>query len=83
MDYNQEIIEDGSKRTLAEFATKAIKLLEAGRYGINEVVQQANSIIELEHDHITRPDHYHRLPEGYSYRFSGFAGQVIGIVKAS
>jgi hypothetical protein len=81
MDYNQEIIEDGTKRTLAEFATEAITLLEEGKNGINEVVLQANSITELEHNCMVHPETAYPLPTGYSYRFSGFWGQVIGIVK--
>lgn len=81
MDYNQEIIEDGSERTLAEFAARAVELLEVGKCGINEVVMQADSVTELRRSSMAMPKFLHPLPEGYSYRFSGFFGQVIGIVK--
>lgn len=75
---NQEIIEDSTKRTLSDFANLAITYLKE-HPEVDEVVQLANNIIELEHDTMTAPRYIYPLPEGYEYNFSGFWGQVIGI----
>ena len=76
----QHIAEDGTIRTLKEFADLAIKHLEAHPPD-DEVVQIANHITELAQDSKTRPDILYPVPEGYRYRFSGFFGQVIGIAR--
>jgi len=75
---SQKIIEDGTKRTLGEFAKLAIAYLEQD-FELDEVVQLANNITELEHDAMTAPNRIYELPEGYEYNFSGFWGQVIGV----
>lgn len=75
---NQQIVEDGHKRPLQEFADSAVAFLQA-HPDHDEVVQQANNITELEQDAKTAPRHIYPLPEGYEYNFSGFYGQVIGI----
>ncbi len=81
MEYYQKIIEDGNQRTLREFAHMALDHLKDSKFD-NEVVQQAANIVELEHDAKTHPNRIYELPDGYGYRFSGYFGQVIGIVKA-
>lgn len=75
---NQHIVEDGEKRSLQEFADKAVSFLKQHQE-YDEVVQLANNITELEHDSRTAPENIYVLPEGYEYNFSGFFGQVIGI----
>lgn len=75
---NQNIIEDGHKRPLDEFAQCAVIYLSQ-HPECDEVVQQADNITELESDKMTRPDNIYELPEGYEYNFSGFYGQVIGV----
>jgi hypothetical protein len=76
----QHIVEDGSTRSLKEFADLAIKHLEAHPLD-EEVVQIADHITELAHDFKTRPDIIYPVPLGYQYRFSGFFGQVIGVAR--
>jgi len=78
---NQQIIEDGNKKPLGEFAQCAIIYLEQ-HPECDEVVQLADNITELEHDAMTAPKHIYGLPEGYEYNFSGFYGQVIGVGRA-
>ena len=75
---NQQIIEDGSKRSLEEFAQCAIIYLEQ-HPECDEVVQLADNITELEHDALQSPQLIYPLPECYEYCFSGFYGQVIGV----
>lgn len=75
---NQHIVEDGKKKSLKEFAENAIVFLKQ-HVEIDEVVQQADNIIELEHDAMTSPNRIYNLPDGYEYSFSGFYGQVIGV----
>lgn len=74
----QHIIEDGNKRPLSEFAQCTIIYLEQ-HSECDEVVQQADNIIELETDGRTPPENIYLLPEGYEYNFSGYFGQVIGV----
>ena len=74
----QHIVENGQKRTLEEFVLLALSHLEQ-HLGDDEVVQQADNIIELEHDAMTAPQRIYELPDGYEYNFSGFYGQVIGV----
>ena len=74
----QEVIENGTKRTLREFAEQAIKHIET-HPECEEVVQLADNIVELEQDHMTRPQDVFELPERLQYYFSGFFGQVIGV----
>ncbi|MBA7628956.1 hypothetical protein ES703_36453 [subsurface metagenome] len=74
----QNLIEDGQKRSLVEFAQVAVTYLEQ-HPECDEVVQLADHIEELENDKMTRPDNIHELPQGYEYNFSGFYGQVIGV----
>lgn len=76
----QHIAEDGSTRSLEEFADLALKHLDANPLD-EEVVQLADHITELAADTMTRPDIIYPIPKGYHYRFSGFWGQVIGIVR--
>jgi len=76
----QHIIEDGTVRTLEEFADCAVKHLE-GHPEFDEVVQLAHHITELQNDHMTPPALIYRLPEGYRYNWSGFSGQVLGIMR--
>jgi hypothetical protein len=76
----QHIAEDGSTRSLKEFADLAIKHLEENPLD-EEVVQLADHITELAHDSMTRPDVIYPVPEEYRYRFSGFWGQVIGVAR--
>jgi len=78
MEPSQEIIENGEKRSLRDFAEKAIAYLNE-HPGDNEVVQQAENILELEKDSRTSPETIHELPDGFQYYFSGFYGQVIGV----
>lgn len=74
----QKIIEDGIMRSLKDFAELAVDFLSKDP-ALDEVVQQASHITELEHDFITPPRLLHPLPDGYEYNFSGFWGQVIGV----
>jgi len=76
----QHIIEDGNKRPLSEFAQCAIIYLEQ-HPECDEVAQLAENITELENDHKSSPSTYHQLLEGHGYRFSGFYGQVIGVMR--
>ncbi len=76
----QQVIEDGSTRTLKEFTERALKHLQENSWD-DEVVQLANHITEIAADTMTRPDIIHPLPEGYHYRFSGFWGQVISVAR--
>jgi hypothetical protein len=76
----QHIAEDGSTRSLKEFADLAIKHLEENPLD-EEVVQLADHITELAHDSMTRPDVIYPVPEEYRYRFSGFWGQVIAVAR--
>jgi len=80
MDPIQFVVEDKQKQGLEEFATASILFL-ASNPAYEEVVRLANSITELKGDHITRPESIQTLPEGFYYRFSGFYGQVIGVVR--
>lgn len=75
---NQHIVEDGKKRPLDEFANSAILYLRR-HPECDEVVQQADNIVELGHDGKTRPENIYELPVAYEYCFSGFHGQVIGV----
>jgi len=75
---NQNIVEDGQKRSLQEFVESAILYLEQ-HPECDEVVQLAENINELELDVVTDPKRIFALPEGYEYNFSGFYGQVIGV----
>ena len=81
MKYYQKVMPEGEKLTLKEFADQAVVYLKAERQFDNEVVTLANDIVELEKDFMTRPDVLYPLSEGYEYRFSGFWGQVIGVVR--
>jgi len=74
----QEIIEDGTKRTLQEFSDLATKYLKE-HPECDEVVQLADNICELETDRMTRPENVYQLPGEFHYYFSGFFGQVIGV----
>ncbi len=74
----KKVIEDGQKRTLEEFAQCAVIYLEQ-HPECDEVVQQANNIIELEHDTITSPSLIYELPEGYEYNSS----EVIGVSRTA
>lgn len=74
----QLVIEDGSQRTLKEFADSAVEYLNAYPRE-EEVVQLADNITELKDNKMTKPDIIHPLPAGFQYYFSGFFGQVIGI----
>jgi hypothetical protein len=76
----QLVVEDGTARTLQEFADLAIRHLKANPCD-EEVVQIADNITELAQDSMTRPDTLYPLPKGYCYRFSGFFGQVIGVAR--
>ena len=76
----QYIAEDGLKRSLPEFAQSAVIYLEY-HPECDEVVQLANHIEELENDRKTAAQNIYDLPEGYEYNFSGFAGNVIGVVR--
>lgn len=78
----QLVIEDGSQRTLKEFADSAVAYLKEHREE-DEVVQLADNITELKADAFTRPDILHPLPAGFQYYFSGFFGQVIGVGRPS
>jgi len=70
----KKVIENGQKRPLEEFAQCAVIYLEK-HPECDEVVQQANHIIELENDHnITSPSLIYELPEGYEYNFAEFIG---------
>ena len=75
---NQLLIEDGKKRSLKEFADAAVADLR-NNPDIDEVVQLANNITELEHDAMTAPRTIYPLPGGFEYNFSGFYGQVVGV----
>ncbi|KYK38481.1 MAG: hypothetical protein AYK18_06975 [Theionarchaea archaeon DG-70] len=80
---NQKILkegETGTVYTLSQFAEKALRILEE-EGNIDEVVILANSIKEMQNDHITPPSCIYPLPEGYEYHFSGFFGQVLGIMR--
>lgn len=76
----QEVIEDGNVRDLKDFADLAIKHLETHPQD-EEVVQLADNITELARDKMAHPAKLYPLPEGYRYRFSGFWGQVIGVMR--
>lgn len=77
----QEIIEDGTKRTLTEFSRLSLEyLLEHPE--CDEVVQLADNIVELENDRMTRPENIYQLPGEFHYYFSGFFGQVIGVGRS-
>jgi hypothetical protein len=69
----KKVIENGRKRPLEEFAQCAVIYLEK-HPECDEVVQQANHIIELDHDTMTFPSLIYELPEGYEYNFSEFIG---------
>lgn len=80
---NQKILkegETGTAYTLSQFAEIALKTLKEEE-NIDEVVILANAIKEMQDDHITPPRCIHVLPEEYEYRFSGFFGQVLGIIR--
>ena len=72
----KKVIEDGQKRTLEEFAQCAVIYLER-HPECDEVVQEANNIIELGDDTMTSPSLIYELPEGYEYNFS----EVIGVSR--
>lgn len=74
----QLVIEDGTQRTLKQFADRAVAYLN-NNPGEEEVVQLADNINELKNDAMTKPDTIHPLPVGFQYYFSGFFGQVIGV----
>lgn len=74
----QEIIEDGTKRTLQEFSDLATKYLKE-HPECDEVVQLADNIVELENDRMTRPENIYQLLGEFHYYFSGFYGHVIGV----
>jgi len=78
---NQHIVEDGSKRSLKEFADAALEYLK-DHLEENEVVQLASNILELENNALTAPRVIYPLPDGFEYNFSGFYGLVIGVGRA-
>lgn len=69
----KKIIENGQKRPLEEFAQCAVIYLER-HPDCDEVLQQANHIIELDHDTMTSPSLIYELTEGYEYNFAEFIG---------
>ncbi len=80
MEPIQFVVEDKQEQRLKDFAEAAVIFL-TGNNQYEEVVCLANSITELKNDHMTKPDNIHSLPEGFYYRFSGFAGCAIGIMR--
>jgi len=80
MEPIQQVVEDHIEQRLKEFADASVRFL-TGSDEYNEVVRLADSITELKNDKMTRPDILYPLPEGFRYRFSGFWGQVIGVMR--
>lgn len=77
----QRVLENEAKRPLKDFAVAAVRVL-GNHEEVDEVVQRADNITELENDRMTKPDSIYALPDGFEYRFSGFGDCVIGVCRA-
>lgn len=75
---HQKVVDGWKDITLAEFADRALEILNTSLY-YDEVVLLANNIVELQTDYKTPPRHIYPLPEGFEYNFSGFWGHVLGV----
>jgi len=75
---NENIVEDGTTRTLKKFADAAIAYLK-DHPREDAVIQQTNHTTQLVNNTLTSPDRIYPLPEGYEYNFTGYYGQDIGV----